>query len=106
MMNTKFPDTIKVVIKPEHLRGNSYTNASGIKATCPLALALNAKRDMKDYFVGMDSVWDNAPFDDRDRRPIYKIDMKVWNQDTVTDLIEAANKGSQATFELTLTKAK
>lgn len=78
--------SITVVVKPHHLKGNSYTHS--YERSCPLQEAINEQFSPKKYFVGGAYVAERGT-----GRSSYYIP-EDWNKTTVTEYIRQANEGN------------
>lgn len=86
---------MKVVVKPKHLKGNTYSNGyNKEREHCPLWEALESAGHNVSR-VGVDDL----SIDGNDGRKLYKIP-KDWQRSEVEAYIEAANNGS--TQEITV----
>ena|SRR5687768_12634594 len=89
-------ETIKVTIKPHHLKGNSWSHAdSPVDRRCPLEEALKEAG-----YTDADVSAREVEIEGKD----YEIDRDVWNQAIAEEYISLANVGSLEEVHLVLTE--
>ncbi len=85
-----------IIVKPHHLKGNSYMHT--FDRQCPLQEAINEQLNNKEYYVGGANV---------NRKGKWRESLAIpndWNVKTVTEFIKKANEGSEEVYIVTLTK--
>jgi hypothetical protein len=90
---------MKITIRPEHLKGNTYFNRFG-NHTCPLGLALVPL--FKGYRRWNVGYYDVSSWDEKGKHILHYKIPATWNIGLVERLIDEANEGSEATYEVEL----
>lgn len=95
-------ETLQVVIKPHHLKGNSWSHRYiDPDRECPLREALEEMGYKNAYVGGM-----NIMLDMHNPDTLYQIPMEDWNPDLAEEIIHKANGGSMKEVIITLSRLK
>lgn len=92
--------TIEIIIKPHHLKGNSWTHLQNPERRhCPLQEALKETKPVVRYVGASYVSFSNEPMS---ITQYYDIDTSTWNQEIANKAIKDADNGSQTEYKVLL----